>query len=173
MPPHPLINFEIQRYYQKKARFNGVYSRNNLPEKIKGGVYVINLDEYQKKLWSKKLNKYITSFDGIDTFLQQQEGFILFSCNFCWCSCRNSEWWIYYCNFFGNRNNRKIIKHIKKQKKSMIKFLCWLKVSLIVDSLVSQELIDMEINEKELLRFWRKNTVMRKWKKIWGIWMGN
>ena len=50
MPPHPLINFEIQRYYQKKARFNGVYSRNNLPEKIKGGVYVINLDEYQKKL---------------------------------------------------------------------------------------------------------------------------
>ena len=50
MPLHPLINFEIQRYYQKKARFNGVYSRNNLPEKIKGGVYVINLDEYQRKL---------------------------------------------------------------------------------------------------------------------------
>ena len=26
--------------------FNGVYSRNNLPKKIKDGAYVINLDEY-------------------------------------------------------------------------------------------------------------------------------
>ena len=26
--------------------FNGVYSRDNLPEKIKNGAYVINLDEY-------------------------------------------------------------------------------------------------------------------------------
>ena len=28
------------------ARFNGAFSRNNLPEKIKDGVYVINLDEH-------------------------------------------------------------------------------------------------------------------------------
>ena len=33
-------------YYQNKPRFNGVYSRDNLPHKIKIGVYVINLDEY-------------------------------------------------------------------------------------------------------------------------------
>ena len=26
--------------------FNGVFSRNNLPKKIKGGAYVINPDEY-------------------------------------------------------------------------------------------------------------------------------
>ena len=32
--------------YQKVPRFNGVYSRDNLPEKIKDGAYVINLDEY-------------------------------------------------------------------------------------------------------------------------------
>ena len=25
----PLTNFEIQRYCQNKAKFNGVYSRNN------------------------------------------------------------------------------------------------------------------------------------------------
>ena len=31
MPPHPLTNFEIQRYYQNEPRFNGVYSRGNLP----------------------------------------------------------------------------------------------------------------------------------------------
>ena len=54
MPPHPLANSEIQKYYQNDARlssknepkFNGVYSRDNLP-KIKDGAYVINLDEYE------------------------------------------------------------------------------------------------------------------------------
>ena len=45
MPPHPLTNFEIQKYYQNKPRFNGVYSRDNLT-KIKNRDYVINLDEY-------------------------------------------------------------------------------------------------------------------------------
>ena len=45
MPPHPLTNFEIEKYYQNEPRFNGVYSRDNLPE-IKDGAYEINLDEY-------------------------------------------------------------------------------------------------------------------------------
>ena len=30
MPPHPLKNSEIQKYYQNKPKFNSVYSRNNL-----------------------------------------------------------------------------------------------------------------------------------------------
>ena len=46
MPPHPLTNFKIQKYYKNEPRFNGVFSRNNLPKKIKDGAYVINLDEY-------------------------------------------------------------------------------------------------------------------------------
>ena len=46
MPPHPLTNFKIQKYYQNQPRFNGVYSRDNLPDKIKDGAYVTNLDEY-------------------------------------------------------------------------------------------------------------------------------
>ena len=46
MPRHPLTNFEIQKYYQNESRFNGVFSRNNLPKKIKDGAYIINLDEY-------------------------------------------------------------------------------------------------------------------------------
>ena len=46
MPPHPLINFEIQKYYENELKFNGVYSRNNL-SKIKDGAYIINLDEYE------------------------------------------------------------------------------------------------------------------------------
>ena len=46
MLAHPLTNFEIQKYYKNEPRFNGVFSRNNLPKKIKDGAYVINLDEY-------------------------------------------------------------------------------------------------------------------------------
>ena len=46
IPLHPLTNFEIQKYYKNEPRFNGVFSRNNLPKKIKDGAYVINLDEY-------------------------------------------------------------------------------------------------------------------------------
>ena len=43
---HFFINLEIQTYYQNEPKFNGVYSRNNLP-KIKDGAYVINLDQYK------------------------------------------------------------------------------------------------------------------------------
>ena len=46
MAPPPLINFEIQTYYQNEPRLIGVYSRDNLPNKIKDGEYVINLAEY-------------------------------------------------------------------------------------------------------------------------------
>ena len=46
MSSYPLTNFEIQKYYQNESRFNGVYFRDNLPNKIKDGAYVINLDQY-------------------------------------------------------------------------------------------------------------------------------
>ena len=47
LPFHPLTNIEISEYYSNEPRFNGVYSRDNLPNKIKKGAYVINLDEYE------------------------------------------------------------------------------------------------------------------------------
>ena len=47
MPEHPLTNFEIQEYFKNEPRFNGVYSRDNLPKTIKNEAYVINLDEYE------------------------------------------------------------------------------------------------------------------------------
>ena len=46
MPPHPLTNFEIQKYYQNEPKFNDVYSRNNLP-RINDGACIINFDEYE------------------------------------------------------------------------------------------------------------------------------
>ena len=40
---HPLTNIEISEYYSNESRFNGVYSRDNLPKITKKGAYVINL----------------------------------------------------------------------------------------------------------------------------------
>ena len=38
LPFHPLTNIKISEYYANEPRFNGVYSRNNLPKKIKKGA---------------------------------------------------------------------------------------------------------------------------------------
>ena len=38
---HPLTNFEIQTFSQNERTFNGVYSRNNLPEINDGYTYLI------------------------------------------------------------------------------------------------------------------------------------
>ena len=46
MPPHPLTNFEIEKYCENEPSFNGVFSRDNMSKKIKDGAYVINLDDY-------------------------------------------------------------------------------------------------------------------------------
>ena len=46
MSPHPLTNFEIQEYCQSEPKFNGVYSRNNLP-RIKDEAYIININEFK------------------------------------------------------------------------------------------------------------------------------
>ena len=47
LPFDPLKHIEINEYYKNEPRFNSVYSRNNLPNKIKKGAYVINLEEYE------------------------------------------------------------------------------------------------------------------------------
>ena len=68
LPFPPLINIEIIEYYKNEPRFNGVYSINNLPNKIKKGAYVINLDEYENtgthwvSLFGKP--KYTVYFDS-------------------------------------------------------------------------------------------------------------
>ena len=59
---------EIQAYYQNEPRFNGVFSRDNLPNKIKNGAYVINFDEYHdvETPWVALYvnNKNVTYFDS-------------------------------------------------------------------------------------------------------------
>ena len=82
MSLHPLTNFEITKYYENESRFNGVYSRDNLPNKIKDGAYVINLDEYSDigthwiVLYLK--NNDITYFDsfGVEHIPKEIKAFI-------------------------------------------------------------------------------------------------
>ena len=56
------------KYCVTDCRFNGVYSRNNLPDKTKDGAHVINLDEYSDigTHWIAlfALNNKVTYFDS-------------------------------------------------------------------------------------------------------------
>ena len=68
MLPHSLTNFEIQKFYQNKSGFNGVYFRDNSPSKIKDGTYVTNRDDYSDigAHWIAfyALNNNVTYFDS-------------------------------------------------------------------------------------------------------------
>ena len=68
IPPHPLTNFEIEAYYQNEPRFNRFYFRDNLPDEIKDGAYVVNVDEYSdiatRWIALHVNNKTVTYFDS-------------------------------------------------------------------------------------------------------------
>ena len=69
MPTHPLT--KVQRYYQNEPGFNGVYSRDNFPNKIEDGAYVINLDEYSDIathcIAFHSQNNNVTYFDSFES----------------------------------------------------------------------------------------------------------
>ena len=56
------------KHYKNELWLNGVYSRDNLPNKTKDGEYVINLDEYSDigTYWISlyALNNIVTYFDN-------------------------------------------------------------------------------------------------------------
>ena len=65
MLPHALTNFEIQKYYQDKFKFNDVCSRMNLPD-LNNGAYVINLDDYES-IRTHQIALYVT-FENVRYF---------------------------------------------------------------------------------------------------------
>ena len=72
LPAHPLPNFEIQEYYQNEPRFNGVFSRDNLPNNtIKNGAYVINVDEYHD-IGTHWIALYVQSTSVYDTYVNNK-----------------------------------------------------------------------------------------------------
>ena len=140
----------------------------NLSEQTKFRLSeIIGIENYfhqeinQRKLCSKKLNKYGTAFDYIDKIL------IVLSatcCGVCIISSAavvgapvgNNTYKFYFIFFSNNRNNQKITKHNKKKKKHA-KILMLAKSKLdSIETLVSQVLIKMEM--KNLIRLLgRKN----------------
>ena len=83
MPHHPLTNFEIQKYYQNKPRFNGLYSRDELPDKIKDETYIIDLHENSDigTHWIAlyALNNNVTYFDSflVEHILKKTKNLLL------------------------------------------------------------------------------------------------
>ena len=73
---------DAKQSLKNESRFNGVYSRDNLPNKIKDGAYVINLDEYSDiathwvALWVNNNNvTYFNSF-GVEYIPKETIKFI-------------------------------------------------------------------------------------------------
>ena len=70
-------------YYQNEPRFNGVYSRDSLHDKIKDEAYLINLDEYSDigTHWIVLYvnNKTVTYFDsfGVEHIPKEIKKFII------------------------------------------------------------------------------------------------
>ena len=99
--------------------FNGVYSRNNLPNKIKKGAYVINLDEYENtgthwvSLFVKpKHTAYFDSF-GIEHIRKEINKFINND------TTKSSVTLLYYTNLFSPNDFKKsdqVIKRIFKNE---------------------------------------------------------
>ena len=69
-------------YYQNEPRFNEVYSRDNLPDKINDGAYVKNLDVYSdiRTHWIALYanTKTVTYFDsfGVEHIPKEMKKFI-------------------------------------------------------------------------------------------------
>ena len=77
IPPHPL-----QKYYENKPRFNWVFSRDNLPKKIKDLTHLINLDEYADAgthwialFFNRSKIVYFSSF-GVEHVSEEIEKFV-------------------------------------------------------------------------------------------------
>ena len=64
MPPHPLTNFEIQKYYENQLIFNGVFSRDNLPKKINDALFcnkneIVCFDSFGVEHISEEIKEFI------------------------------------------------------------------------------------------------------------------
>ena len=88
--------------YQTKFRIDEIKKIENY----------FNSEINQRKLSSKKLSKYVSTFNYIDKILivykrNNWRNLYYFPRKCCWSSYRNSKCWIYYRICFSNWNNKK------------------------------------------------------------------
>ena len=150
--PHPLTNFELETYYQNEPRFNGVFSINNLPNKIKDGAYIINLDEYADvgihwiALFCNK--NEIVYFDSFGVATSSGVSIISFT------SIVEAPVGIVSEGFFSLTTGivKKLLNITRNKKKKHDKILMLAKSKLnSIETLISQALIDMEISHEEYI----------------------
>ena len=105
MPAHPLTNLKIIEYFKDEPRFNGVFSRDNLPKTIKKGTYVINLDHTKNTgtHWVVLLMKsnrviYFDSF-GVEHIPEEVKKFIK-NKNIKWSIFRIQDYDSIMCSYF-------------------------------------------------------------------------
>ena len=117
----------------------------------------LNAEIKDRKDIIKKISKYIVAFDYAD------ELFITFyciACDNCWNICRNS-WSIFNCNIYRTTGIvKKLLNITRKKKKKHNKIIALARGKLnIIETLISQALIDVEISHEELSKIiYEKNN---------------
>ena len=111
----------MKNFYENEPRFNGVYSRDNLPKTMKDGAYVINLDEYADvgthwiALYVKDNEVIYFDYFGVEHVPKEIKKFI------------------------GHKNIKTIIFRIQADNSIMCGYLC---IGFIDFMLVGKSLID-------------------------------
>ena len=82
MLPHPITNFEIQKYYQNEPKFDDVYAINNLPKQRMDVCHKFSIGPHSIALYVNVNNKR-ASYDaiyfdifGVENIPKQIEKFI-------------------------------------------------------------------------------------------------
>ena len=82
MLPHPITNFEIQKYYQNEPKFDDVYAINNLPKQRMDVCHKFSIVTHSIALYVNVNNKR-ASYDaiyfdifGVENIPKQIEKFI-------------------------------------------------------------------------------------------------
>ena len=133
-------------------------------------IFIIFIN--QRKSCSKKLNKYVATFDYIDKILivlitiSSGVSIISFkSIARAPVGIASASLTLIFSLTTGIVKQLLNITRNKKKKHDKILMLAKSKLNSI-ETLISQALIDMDISHKNLLQFWKRKTNMRRWKTI-------
>ena len=139
----------------------------------------LNSEISQRKLYSKKLSKYVTTFDYIDKILvvisATTGGVFIFS----HATIAEAPVGIASAGFnivFSLETEiiKKLLSTTRNKKKKHDKILMLVKSKLnSIDILVFQALTDMEISHEEFITILKEKDKKMKWKKMWGMWVRN
>ena len=164
IPPHPLTNFEIQKYYENEPRFISEIGKIKLSDQIKFRLYEIKrIENYfineinERKSCSKKLSKYVTTFDYIDKILiilsTTSSGISIISFTSIIgepAGIASASFTLIFSIITGIIKKLLNITRSKKKKHDKILMLAKSKFSSI-EILISQALNDVEISHKEFI----------------------